>query len=157
MGISPVYSERELLERVAGRDQQAFRIVYNTYGKKVYTYALQLLHSEFEAEEMVQDVFLKIWLMGDRIREISSLEAYLRTLTKHRSLNALRRMALDGRIEKALGREWREENSDLAEEMLIKDIRGVLNRAIEALPKQQKRFIFYASNRALNMKRLPNV
>lgn len=138
MGLLPKDDERKLLAEVAERDQQAFRVIYDHYGKKVYTYALQLLHSEAEAEEMVQEVFLKLWLMGDRVLEITSLEAYLRTTTKHRSLNVLRRLVLEGKIEKALGKEWREENTDIEDEILIRDVRNVLNRAVESLPKQQR-------------------
>lgn len=138
MGIPPADNERKLLAEVAGRDHQAFRAIYDNYGKKVYTYALQLLHSASEAEEMVQEVFLKLWLMGDRVLEIANLEAYLRTLTKHRSLNVLRRMVLEGKIEKALGKDWREENNDVEDEILIRDVRAVLNRAIDSLPRQQR-------------------
>ncbi|QEH43242.1 RNA polymerase sigma-70 factor [Chitinophaga sp. XS-30] len=138
MGLLPADDERELLAGVAGRDHQAFRVIYDNYGRKVYTYALQLLHSASEAEEMVQEVFLKLWLMGDRVLEIANLEAYLRTLTKHRSLNVLRRMVLEGKIEKALGKDWREETNDMEDEILIRDVRKVLNRAIDALPRQQR-------------------
>lgn len=138
MSVSPIENESELLVKVAHGDQHAFRIIYDRYGKKVYTYALQLLHSEVEAEEMMQEVFLKIWLMGKGISEISNLEAYLRTLTKNRSLNVLRRMVLEGKIEKALGLQWREESSETEDEILISDVRNVLNKAIDLLPQQQK-------------------
>ncbi|WP_343690723.1 RNA polymerase sigma-70 factor [Chitinophaga sp.] len=138
-----------LLADVARRDQKAFRMIYDTYGKKVYTYAFQLLHSEIEAEEMVQDVFLKLWLMGDRILEIENLESYLRTTTKHRSLNVLRRHVLEGRIEKALGKEWREENTEIEDEILIQDVREILNRAVESLPKQQKEVYVLCQQRGL--------
>ncbi|WP_256003511.1 RNA polymerase sigma-70 factor [Pedobacter deserti] len=137
MGVSPEDNER-LLADVARRDQKAFRIIYDSYGKQVYTYALQLLHSETEAEEVLQEVFLKLWLMGDRILSIGNLHAYLRTATKHRSLNVLRRLVLEGKIEKALGKEWREENTDIEDEILIRDVRDVLNRAVDLLPRQQR-------------------
>lgn len=138
MSVSPVENESELLAKVARGDQRAFRMIYDRHGKKVYTYALQLLHSEVEAEEMVQEVFLKVWLMGKKLSQISNLEAYLRTLTKNRSLNVLRRMVLEGKIEEALGLEWREESNDTEDEILISDVRNVLTKAIDLLPQQQK-------------------
>ncbi|SMD01243.1 RNA polymerase sigma factor [Pedobacter nyackensis] len=131
-------NETELLAKIAQGDQHAFRIIYNKYGKKVYTHALQLLHSTVEAEEMLQEVFLKLWIMGDGILEISSLEAYLRTLTKNRSLNVLRRMALEGKVAKALAGHYKEENNDTEEEVLMQDVRDVLNKAVQLLPLQQK-------------------
>jgi RNA polymerase sigma factor (sigma-70 family) len=83
-------------------------------------------------------VFLKLWLMGDGILEISNLEAYLRTLTKNRSLNVLRRMVLEGKVEKALAGHWTELQNDTEEEVLMKDIRNVLDKAVDLLPLQQK-------------------
>lgn len=138
MIVKSLENERELLAKIAQGDQHAFRIIYNKYGKKVYTHAFQLLHSAVEAEEMLQEVFLKLWIMGDGILEISNLEAYLRTLTKNRSLNVLRRMALEGKVAKALANHNREGNNDTEEEILMKDVRDLLNKAVQLLPLQQK-------------------
>jgi RNA polymerase sigma-70 factor (family 1) len=138
MIVKSLENETELLEKIAQGDQHAFRIIYEKYGKKVYTHAFQLLHSPVEAEEMLQEVFLKLWLMGDGILEISNLEAYLRTLTKNRSLNVLRRMVLEGKVEKALAGHWTELQNDTEEEVLMKDIRNVLDKAVDLLPLQQK-------------------
>lgn len=138
MIVKSLKNEAELLAKIAQGDQHAFRIIYDKYGKKVYTHAVQLLHSAVEAEEMLQEVFLKLWLMGEGILEISNLEAYLRTLTKNRSLNVLRRMVLEGKVEKAMARHWSEEQNDTEEEILMKDVRDVLNKAVDLLPLQQK-------------------
>lgn len=138
MTVVPLIDEKELLAKMAVGDERAFRIIYDKYNNRVYTYALQLLHSKTEAEEMTQEVFLKLWLMSENSLAVSNLEAYLYTVTKHRSLNVLRRMILEGKVEKSLGETWREDNNDTEEEVLMKDVRNVLNAAIDLLPQQQK-------------------
>ena len=47
-------------------------------------------------------------------------------------------MVLEGKIEKALANDWSEEHDETEEEILMKDIREVLNRAVENLPMQQR-------------------
>lgn len=138
MALKLLPNERELLAKIAFGDHRAFRVVYDSYARKVYTQAVQLLHSDVEAEEMTQEIFLKLWLLGERVYEINNLEAYLRTLTRNRALNVLRKMVLEGRIEKALGVDWKEESNEAEEEILIKDVRNMLNKAVEMLPQQQK-------------------
>ena len=138
MAVKSLYNEHELLAKIAKGDQYAFRFIYNRFSPKVYTHALQMLHSTVEAEEMVQEVFLKLWLMGEEVLDIRNIEAYLGTITRNRSLNVLRRMVLEGKIEKALANDWSEEHDETEEEILMKDIREVLNRAVENLPMQQR-------------------
>lgn len=149
MTIIPLIDEKDLLVKMAGGGQQAFRIIYDKYSNGVYNYALQLLHSKAEAEEMTQEVFLKLWLLGNSVSEISNLEAYLYTVTKHRSLNVLRRMILEGKVEKALGKAWREDNNNTEEEILMNDVRNVLNTAIELLPPQQKQVYILCQQQGL--------
>jgi RNA polymerase sigma-70 factor (ECF subfamily) len=51
----------ELMRRLAARDQQAFRVLYQEYGKAVYSLAYRILQNATLAEEVTQDTFLKVW------------------------------------------------------------------------------------------------
>lgn len=130
--------ERELLERIAVRDELAFGTIYYQYHKKIYTFSLRLLKSKQMAEEVVQESFLKIWLMGDALNKISNIEAYLVTLARNRSLDALRKQQRDAKAGFTNAKLWTEEHNDTEESIILNDTKELLQAGIELLPPQQK-------------------
>lgn len=138
MAITPLYSEQELLAKVAKRDEYAFGLLYNQYNKKVYGFALQLLNSEILAEEVMQVTMLKLWQMEEGLTAIQNLDAYLRVTSRNISYNMLRRLKLEQNASETLGREWLEEHNETEEQIFLKDTKKILQEAIDALPPQQK-------------------
>ena len=55
-------NESELISRIAVGDQYAFTALFDFYQRYVYDYGRRLTRSEDQAGEIVQDIFLKIWL-----------------------------------------------------------------------------------------------
>jgi len=67
----------------------AFTQLYLHFGKKLIQFALSLVRSKEIAEELVEDVFVKLWANRNNIVEIENLTVYLYVAVKNRSLNAL--------------------------------------------------------------------
>jgi len=80
---------RELQRLVASGDEAAFTQLYLHYGKKLIQFAVSLIRSREIAEELVEDVFVKLWTNRERIREIDNLTVYLYVSVKNKALNAL--------------------------------------------------------------------
>lgn len=127
-----------LLAKIALGDHHAFRILFNRYHHKVYSYSLRFLRSETAAEEIVQEVFITLWLGRAKIVQIRNFGGYLRVATKNRTLNALKKIALDFKVSNAGVQEWTEVNNDTEEAIQLKETRELLNEAIQRLPKQQR-------------------
>jgi RNA polymerase sigma-70 factor (family 1) len=83
----------ELLLRIASGDQAAFQQIYAGFYKRLYQFALALVKSREPAEEIVEDVFVRIWQKRQDISSIRNLRVYLYTATKNASLNYLSRKA----------------------------------------------------------------
>ena len=67
----------------------AFTQLYVHFGKKLIQFALSLVRSREIAEELVEDVFVKLWANRKNIVDIENLTVYLYVAVKNRSLNAL--------------------------------------------------------------------
>ena len=52
---------RNLLLRISQSDQLAFRILFRAYSSRVYGFAHKLTRNAITAEEIVQDIFMKLW------------------------------------------------------------------------------------------------
>jgi len=138
MLLKPLTTERELLQQVAAGDQRAFRLLYESYYRKIFTQAMHLLHSETLAEEIMQEVFLKVWRLEDGLLQIASLDAYLKVLTRNLCLDTLRKLAREAKGARHLRLVYNEEHNETEESIILNDTRKVLADAIALLPKQQR-------------------
>ncbi len=69
----------------------AFDAIYNLYSKRIYGFVFRYVKAETDAEEIVQNVFIKIWENRGKINLYSSFESYLFTISYNASLNLLRK------------------------------------------------------------------
>jgi RNA polymerase sigma-70 factor (family 1) len=83
MVINEHSSDYQLMESLRNGDLEAFDLVYKKYGDRLFGFALSYLKSKEETEELVQDVFLKIWENRKNLKKESSLKSYLFTIAYH--------------------------------------------------------------------------
>jgi RNA polymerase sigma-70 factor (family 1) len=134
----PVIDEKNLLARVSQRDESAFRIIYDAYQSQILTFANKYLKSRQLAEEVAQEIFLKIWNLGDKLNAINDLENYLLTITRNRAFDVLRQLKREARYIQSIG-EADDPGENITEEsILLSDTRQLLERGINLLPPQQK-------------------
>jgi RNA polymerase sigma-70 factor (family 1) len=131
---------RELQRKIADGDETAFTQLYLHFGKRLIQFAVSLVRSKEIAEELVEDVFVKLWANRNQVPEIENLTVYLYVATKNRALNALSRKAyelvaapfdfLDTTIDKFAANPY-----DL---MITAEMMGRMQHAIESLPPRCK-------------------
>lgn len=131
-------SESELLSKVADGDHRAFKLIYQKYYNKIYTFSIRILHSPLLAEEAVQESMLKLWLMGPNLLTINNLDGYLKRISRNCAIDILRRKELELRTDRKLGLKWEETHNETEEQVLLNDMRKVLNDGVALLPQQQK-------------------
>jgi len=138
MSITKHPDESELLVKIAGRDQRAFKMIYDHYRPLVYSFALKYLKSAEQSEEVVQEVFLKIWRLQDQLLTIHTLDSYILTMTRNRSFDFLRRMKLEFVHMEPLSFHIDHSSNDTEEGILLRDTKRVLDAGIALLPPQQR-------------------
>mgnify|MGYP001545291185 CR=1 FL=1 len=133
-----LYNEHELIQLIAQGDERAFTKLIDHYRNKIYGIALELTHSINVAEEITEDVFLKIWLRRSALNEIENFTAYLFTVARNETYKILKQIAKNYKI--VLLAENNEaialENSE--DYLIGKEYTSLLQKAIDRLPHQQK-------------------
>ena len=84
-------SEEEWILALKKGDALAFNELFERYGKRLYHFSKGYLKSSENAEEIVQEVFMKIWDNRVELSEQKSLEAYLFTIARNGILNTIRK------------------------------------------------------------------
>lgn len=139
MAITPLHDEKTLLAQLAEGDEYAFKKIYSHYHEHVYMFSLWYLKSPTEAEEVVQETFLKLWLLGTAVKQIDDLRKYLRSIAGNKALDLLRQRAR--RIKTTTIDDLEDSgpiHHDTEEGILLKEFRKMVSDGVAQLPQQQR-------------------
>lgn len=85
----------DLSKGIRAGDLGSFEKLYRVMGRKIYQYAYSFLPCREDAEEIVHDVFIKIWQGRSRLNDNKSLQAYIYTIAKNATLDKIRKYNVD--------------------------------------------------------------
>lgn len=127
-----------LLRELSQGSELAFTTLYNQYKNNVYGTALKITKSKILAEEVVQDVFLKIWQNHQSLAEISNIENYLFIIARNHIFDMIKKIARDVSLENTVFQEDRSFNDT---DTAVKDDQYniILNQILDQLPPQQQK------------------
>jgi RNA polymerase sigma factor (sigma-70 family) len=138
-------SERFLLLQVAAGDEQAFRRLTHLYSGLVFKFIYHHLEDRPLAEELVQDIFVKLWLTRETLVQIESFRSFLLIICRNHAFNAIKKMVR----EKNREWEWSQGSMEKAEEDIHQQeaLLLLIDEAVELLPpRQQKAWILCRRN-----------
>ncbi|MFD2553501.1 RNA polymerase sigma factor [Sphingobacterium tabacisoli] len=91
--LKPTFNQ-EFTQLLAAGDEQAFTSLFDFFSPKVNAFALKLTRSENLAQEVVQEVFLRIWKFRSRLLEVEQLEGYLIRTARNVAFDMLKSQAI---------------------------------------------------------------
>ncbi len=138
--LHTIVQVRDLQTRVAKGDEAAFTQLYIHFGKKLIQFAVSLVRSKEIAEELVEDVFVRLWANRNTITGIENLTVYLYVAVKNRSLNSLSNKAreLIAAPFDYLDTTLDEFSSDPYDIMITSEMMANMQHAIDELPPRCK-------------------
>lgn len=83
--------ENLLIRQFKTGDHHSFKVLYQKYAPKLYGFSRKYLNSDEDAEEIVQEIFLRIWEKKDNIDESQSFSSYIFQAAKYRIFNGFRK------------------------------------------------------------------
>jgi RNA polymerase sigma-70 factor (ECF subfamily) len=132
-------SNSELINRILGGDGTAFDVLVESYRASVYRQALGRVDHPQDAEEVTQNVFLKVYLNLCDLRDGESFEAWLRTITMRESGLCIRGRHVER--EGPSERLERERDTGLTPEQAVlqTELRNRIRQAIRSLPEHERK------------------
>ncbi len=138
MGDKQNISEQSLLAGIAGGDEGAFRILFDRYRGKIYTYSLRLSEDRSLADEVVQDVFMKVWLKRVDLPAVENFNAWLYAIARNRMFDMMKQQAREMQAKEMAQQEPPAGINDAELSLLEKEQQVLLQHALERLsPRQQ--------------------
>lgn len=130
--------EKILLQHIRDGAQDAFREIYARYHEKIYALAFHLTRAEVTAEEIVQDVFLKVWLQKENLPEVRDFESWLFILARNHIYTALKVKARLQRYELLTDDHISADPLEVDAHIHRKELEILLYEAIQQLSPQQR-------------------
>lgn len=137
--LKALENEAELLAKVAAGDQCAFTELFESYYNLLGAYVLKMTKSLETCEEIVQDIFIKIWLRRADLREIKSFSGYVFVLCRNQVLDHLRKRAREKLQAVALEKYLADEAGTPDGEHPSEVYRILIDQVVSKLPEQAKR------------------
>lgn len=131
-------TDTSLLTALANDDEQAFAALYHKYHQKLFYFVLNFTQSQQAAEDVLQEVFVKIWSERKQLTGITNFNAWIFRVTKNHVLNGLKRMAHETLILAEIARDMNPDAEDTYAILSYKDVHAVLKAGLTELPPQQK-------------------
>ncbi len=138
LGSLPKDIEKELVERIIENDSSAFEELYKAYVQRVYFFAKRYLTSDSDAEEVVQEVFTKLWENRKKINPQLSLSGYILTTTKNTIFNAHKKRVHYETYYNYVLKYFKEHKLQDENEAIFNDLKEIVHKAIEKLPVKRR-------------------
>lgn len=85
-----LHTEKELVKKLREGDSFAFEVLFYKYRNKVKGFAVKLVPAQVDPEEIVQEVFVRVWLKKEMINPEKEFQSYLFSIAKHMVLDHLK-------------------------------------------------------------------
>lgn len=138
MQSSITHIERKILRKIAGGDESAFRLLFNEYWQNIYGVAYMLTKSAPIAEDMVQEIFMKLWIKREQLPGIENFRNYVFIVARNHIFNELKKKSTDILFTNHLAEYFHEVKETPEKKLLQKEAEQIIGGIIERLPRQQK-------------------
>jgi RNA polymerase sigma-70 factor (ECF subfamily) len=129
----------QLLQQIADRNESAFEMLFDRYKEQLFHYIFGIVKSREVAEELVTDVFLKIWLGKEVLTEIENFDAFLFRVAYNKSIDFLRKAARDSQFRELLWQKTRLSPGAFADHQVIdREYEKALREALLLLSPQRR-------------------
>jgi RNA polymerase sigma-70 factor (family 1) len=155
--ISRIPDEAALVRCAADGDQVAFGRLYSFYYPQLYTSLAFIAQSHEDTQEIIHEVFLKIWKTKESLVLVRSFEDYAYTIAKNLLFNQLKRKKVSQRILQSLSdQSVRNTGPSPDEEYLYKQYYQTAISAINQLPEQKQRIFLLRTQEGLSLGDIAN-
>ncbi|HNP19584.1 MAG TPA: RNA polymerase sigma-70 factor [Fulvivirga sp.] len=137
MNNSDLEITRELVRKLKSGDQDAFKSLYEEFGKKLYYFGRKYQLSEEDSSEIVQETFYKIWNKREELKPEFSFNSFVITIAKNLIFNKIRKNVYERSYLSSLDHTDFVHN-ETDRQVIYSDLENIAMQAIEQLPPKRK-------------------
>ncbi len=138
MGDNSLLIDKALVELLKQGDIQAFEKVFFSFADRLYYFAIRYMRNQHDAEEIVQEVFVKLWENRANLNDQLSFSGYLFTIARNTIFNQNRKKVNEKAYQEYVKVFLENSSSKTEDDLIYSDIKGIVDKVVEELPPQRK-------------------
>ena len=146
--------EKKLVKALKNGDKVAFEKIFHMYHKQLYYFCYSFLNQKEDAENITQDVFVKLWIKRATLDCDKSFSAFLFTMTKNRALNHIRTTIHQQIFVNQLLDNSFEDYCQTDRQVSFNEVKRNLNELITQLPPKRKEIFLLSREKGLSHKEI---
>ena len=146
--------EKTLVKALKKGDRAAFEEIFHLYHKWIYSFCYSFLHQKEDAENITQDVFVKLWLKRATIDTEKSFSGFLFTMTKNLALNYIRKAIHQQIFVNQLLDNGLEDCCQTDRQVSLNEVKRTLNNLVSQLPPKRKEIFLLSRENGLSHKEI---
>jgi len=145
-----VLSEKLLLEKIAQGDELAFRLVFDLYKTKIYTFIVNFTHSRADAEEIVQDTFLTLWQNRNTLHQIEHPRNYIYTVVRNKTYHYLKQAFKSQARMQVIWANLKLDSNETEETLQLQESKKLIDEALLMMSAQKQEVFKLSRYEGLN-------
>ncbi|HVS97419.1 MAG TPA: RNA polymerase sigma-70 factor [Puia sp.] len=150
MDLIGLAEETRLFSQIAGGDETAFRIIFDRYRTGIFRFIFRMVKSELVAQELTQEVFVKLWAHREALAGITNPGGYIFIIARNKAINELDKIANDARLRKHLWHQLDEAQNSTEDQLDERESAGVIESALQELSTQKQRIFRLSRHQGLS-------
>ncbi len=146
--------ERDLILNVKQGDKAAFSLFYTRHWAQVYRFARLYISSEADVEEVVQEVFIRLWERHSLLDEEQEPNGFLFIMTRNIVFNRFRKSFNEQYLMETISSAWEVLDGTAGEEVETEDLRQYVQGVVDMLPARQRQVYHLSRNEGMSYKEI---
>lgn len=139
--LNQLHTEKMLLALIAQGDENAFRELYDAYSPRLSLYVFKFCKSTTATEDVLQEVFMKIWAIRAGLNQVDIPEAFILSIARNTTIDWLRKMSKQTSLIEDLKNQLQQYDTDAENKMSVDSLEKLIASALQQLsPQKQKVF-----------------
>ena len=134
----------ELLSLMKEGNEGAFQKIFNAYHHKLYNFVFSFVKSDFVAKDILQEVFIKVWVKRSTIDLSTSFDSFMYTVARNQTYNHLRKIANQDSLKSEVWKNIRHYSHQTEDSILLSEYNDIIDDILDNLPVK-KRSIYILS------------
>lgn len=140
----------QVVEQLRAGEKEAFRYLFDTYGSRIYAFGLSYLKNKSDAEELLQEVFLKLWEIKNDLDSAKSVKSLLFKICINLIYDQVRRKNVQQAYLNYSGINHATSSENTWDEVIYEDTNRNLQRLIASIPEQRQRIFRMSKEQGLS-------
>lgn len=145
---------KKIISELAKDNESSIEELFNYYYPRLYNFAKSILKIESGIDDILQEVFVRIWQNRKKIKSTETFNSYIFSITRNLLLNELRRRLNSNNMKEEIKRHSIAPELSSIEEVEYKELQENVDHIIEDLPKRQKEIFILSRKDGLSHKEI---